>query len=166
VLIRDAQEEDWPAIWSFLRVVIATGETLCWQRDEAEEIVRAGWMRTPPGRTVVAVAADGRVVGAAERHPNQRGPGGHVANAGFVTDPAFGGRGIGRRLGEFVIRAAAAEGYRAMQFNAVVETNVGAVRLWRSLGFVVIGTVPAAFDHPVHGPVGLHVMHRSLEGVR
>ncbi|CAA9273445.1 MAG: FIG01201438: hypothetical protein [uncultured Corynebacteriales bacterium] len=166
MLIRDASAEDWPAIWSFLRVVIATGETLCWERDEAEEVVRAGWLRTPPGRTVVAVDAGGRVVGAAERHPNQRGPGAHVANAGFVVDPACGGRGIGRSLGRHVLRAAAAEGYRAMQFNAVVETNTGAVALWRSLGFAVVGTVPAAFNHPVHGPVGLHIMHRSLEGVR
>lgn len=53
-------------------------------------------------------------------------------------------------------------GYRAMQFNAVVETNAPAVRLWRSLGFDVIGTVPEAFDHPEHGLVGLHVMHRRL----
>ena len=49
-----------------------------------------------------------------------------------------------------------------MQFNAVVETNTRAVELWRSLGFEVVGTVPEAFDHPRHGPVGLHVMYRVL----
>jgi hypothetical protein len=49
-----------------------------------------------------------------------------------------------------------------MIFNAVVTTNP-AVELWRSLGFVILGTVPDAFDHPVHGPVGLHIMHRKLE---
>jgi ribosomal protein S18 acetylase RimI-like enzyme len=49
-----------------------------------------------------------------------------------------------------------------MQFNAVVETNVAAVRLWRSLGFEVLATVPEAFQHPVHGFVGLHIMHRQL----
>jgi ribosomal protein S18 acetylase RimI-like enzyme len=46
----------------------------------------------------------------------------------------------------------------------VVETNTGAVRLWRSLGFEVIGTVPAAFDSRAHGLVGLHVMHLPLDG--
>ena len=51
--------------------------------------------------------------------------------------------------------AAAADGYRAMQFNAVVATNAGAVALWRSLGFTVVGAVPDAFDHPTHGPVAL-----------
>jgi ribosomal protein S18 acetylase RimI-like enzyme len=49
-----------------------------------------------------------------------------------------------------------------MQFNAVVETNVAAVALWRSLGFEVLATVPEAFRHPTGGLVGLHVMHRRL----
>jgi ribosomal protein S18 acetylase RimI-like enzyme len=48
-----------------------------------------------------------------------------------------------------------------MQLNAVVETNTGAVALWRSLGFEVLATVPAALGHPVHGYVGLHLMYRS-----
>ena len=49
-----------------------------------------------------------------------------------------------------------------MQFNAVVETNVAAVALWRDLGFEVVGTVPEAFESRSHGRVGLHVMHRFL----
>jgi ribosomal protein S18 acetylase RimI-like enzyme len=47
-------------------------------------------------------------------------------------------------------------------FNAVAETNVEAVALYRSLGFSIVGTVPEAFDHPEHGLVGLHVMHLKL----
>jgi hypothetical protein len=46
----------------------------------------------------------------------------------------------------------------------VVETNEVAVRLWRSLGFEVLATVPDAFDHPEHGLVGLHVMFLDLRG--
>ena len=49
-----------------------------------------------------------------------------------------------------------------MQFNAVVETNTAAVRLWQSLGFEVVGTVPGAFRSATHGYVGLHVMHLPL----
>jgi hypothetical protein len=49
-----------------------------------------------------------------------------------------------------------------MVFNAVVETNAGAVALWRSLGFEVLATIPEAFHHPAAGYVGLHVMHRRL----
>jgi ribosomal protein S18 acetylase RimI-like enzyme len=72
------------------------------------------------------------------------------------------GRGVGRALGEEVIAWCAAEGFRAIQFNAVVETNAAAVALWRSLGFEVVGTVPEAFRHPRDGYVGLHVMLRRL----
>ena len=53
-------------------------------------------------------------------------------------------------------------GYRAMQFNAVVETNRAAVALSCSLGFNILATVPQAFDHPGTASSGLHIMHRPL----
>ena len=58
--------------------------------------------------------------------------------------------------------ARVAAGFRAIQFNAVVETNSSAVHLWQSLGFEIVGTVPEAFAHPAHGHVGLHVMLKRL----
>ena len=67
-----------------------------------------------------------------------------------------------RALGEHAISWAREQGHAAMQFNAVVEPNAGAVRLWRALGFRVIGIVHGAFEHPAPGRVGLHVMHRFL----
>jgi ribosomal protein S18 acetylase RimI-like enzyme len=79
-----------------------------------------------------------------------------------MVAPQAVGRGVGRALAEHVIAQAAYDGFRAMQFNAVVETNEPAVRLWRSLGFRLIGTVPEAFAHPVHGLVGMHIMHKPL----
>ncbi len=54
------------------------------------------------------------------------------------------------------------DGCRAMVFNAVVECNAPAVRLWQSLGLRILATVPEGFLHPVHGYVGLHVMYRRL----
>ena len=87
-----------------------------------------------------------------------------MATASFMVDPARSGRGVGRALGEYVVDWARATGYRSIQFNAVVETNEVAVRLWRSLGFEVLATVPEAFDHPDHGLVGLHVMFLNLCG--
>jgi len=120
-------------------------------------------MRRPPGRTFVALD-DGQVLGSAKLVPNLDGGGAHVANASFIVDPGGAGRGVGRALGEHVLAAATAEGYRAMQFNAVVETNTAAVALWRSLGFTVLATVPEAFRHPRHGLVGLHIMYRPLTG--
>lgn len=160
--MREATQQDWDAIWSFLKNIIATGETYTWDLDTDEENARQTWMQAPPGRTFVAVDSSGTVVGTAKMHPNQNGPGSHIANASFMVSPEHGGRGVGRALGEHVIARARANGYRAMQFNAVVETNTGAVALWRSLGFDVLCTVPEAFRHPTEGYVGLHIMHRRL----
>ena len=162
MLIRDATAADWPAIWGFLSRIVAAGETFTWDRDVSEERARAMWMHEPPGRTFVAVDDDGTVIGTAETHPNQGGPGAHVANAGFMVDPGYAGRGAGRALATRVIDQARADGYRAMQFNAVVETNTPAVRLWRSLGMEVLATVPEGFRHPADGYVGLYIMHRRL----
>jgi GNAT superfamily N-acetyltransferase len=79
-----------------------------------------------------------------------------------MVDPGQQGRGVGLALGTYALDWARASGYRSMQFNAVVETNVGAVRLWQRLGFEILTTVPEAFDQRDVGLVGLHVMHRSL----
>jgi GNAT superfamily N-acetyltransferase len=79
-----------------------------------------------------------------------------------MVGPAARGRGVGRLLGQTALDWARSAGFRAMQFNAVVETNTTAVALWRSLGFDIVGTVPEAFDHPTKGFVGLHIMHRRL----
>ncbi|TFD93345.1 GNAT family N-acetyltransferase [Cryobacterium lactosi] len=160
--IREAREGDWAQIWPFLRDVVAAGETYCWPRDTTEEAAKAWWMAKPGGRVFVADDG-GRVLGTAELHPNQPAAGGHVCNAGFMVAQRAAGRGIGRALAEHVLDQARNAGFRAMQFNAVVETNHNAVRLWQSLGFSILATVPGAFRHPVHGFVGLHVMHRSLE---
>lgn len=159
--VRNATADDWPAIWPFLREICAAGETFTYPREPSEEFARELWMVGPPGRTVVAVDGD-TVLGTANMYANKMGPGAHVATASFMVDPRHGGRGAGRALGEDALAWARAQGYRAMQFNAVVETNTRAVELWRSLGFEIVGTVPESFEHPTHGYVGLHVMYRRL----
>lgn len=162
MLLRDATAEDWPAIWPFVRDIVAAGETYTWEQDVSQDRARSLWLPGAPSRTVVASDDDGTVLGSAKFGPNQSGPGSHVSTASFMVAPQHAGRGVGRALGEHVVAEARAEGYRAMQFNAVVETNTGAVALWKSLGFDIIGTVPEAFAHPTGGYVGLHIMYRRL----
>jgi L-amino acid N-acyltransferase YncA len=160
VVIRPATDEDWPRIWPFYSRIVAAGETYAYP-ELGPGAARELWFEPPPGQTVVAAEGD-EVLGSAKMGPNRPGRGAHVATASFMVDPDRGRRGVGRALGEYAIAWAREAGYRSMQFNAVVETNTGAVRLWESLGFEILATVPEAFDHPAHGLVGLHVMYRRL----
>jgi len=159
--IREITDADWPQVWPFFRDIVADGETYAYPDDLEPEQAQALWCEPRPGRTVVAVDGD-QVLGSAKMGPNRPGRGSHVGTASFMVAPAARGRGVGRLLGEHVVDWHRREGYRAIQFNAVVETNTGAVRLWQSLGFRIIGTVPEAFASRRHGLVGLHVMHLPL----
>jgi GNAT superfamily N-acetyltransferase len=160
--IREAAADDWEAIQPFFREIVAAGETYAYDPDLTDDQARELWMVGPPGATFVAVE-DGRVVGSANAYPNRPGPGSHVASASFMVEPASAGRGIGRALGERVLEWARDENFMAMQFNAVVESNLAAVSLWRSLGFEIVGTVPRAFRLPDGTHVGLYVMYRRLD---
>ena len=73
------------------------------------------------------------------------------------------GGGIGRLMVEHSLREASNAGYRAIQFNFVVSTNVGAIKLYEKLGFRTLATIPAAFRHDQLGYVDALVMHRSLD---
>ncbi len=159
--IRPATEPDWPSMWPLVAEVAAAGETYALPDDLTSEVARDMWLEQPPGLTVVAVEGD-VVLGMAKTGPNRPGRGAHVSTASFMVAGWARGRGVGRALCEHVLEHARDAGYRSMQFNAVVETNTVAVRLWRSLGFEVLTTVPEAFDHPVHGLVGLNVMFTRL----
>lgn len=165
VLIREATAADWPAVHPIFAAVVGAGRTYAYPEDLGAEQARGLWLEPPPGRATVAVAGPqggAPVLGTAKMGPNRPGRGDHVATASFMVDPAASGRGTGRALAEEMVAWARRSGYRGVQFNAVVETNEVAVRLWRSLGFVVVGTVPGAFRHPGHGYVGLHVMYLDL----
>jgi GNAT superfamily N-acetyltransferase len=161
VIIRAASDRDWPRIWPFFSQIVAAGETYAYPEALTEQTARPLWMEEPPGQTVVAVDGD-LLLGSAKMGPNRPGRGAHVATASFMVDPAHQGRGAGSALGRFAVDWARDAGYRSMQFNAVVETNTVAVRLWQSLGFEILTTVPEAFQHPSHGFVGLHVMFQRL----
>jgi L-amino acid N-acyltransferase YncA len=161
MIIRDATEADWPAIYPFFSGIIAAGRSIAYDEGMSSDQARPYWMSAAPGRTVVATDSE-TVLGTANMGPNRPGRGAHIATATFMVDPAHQGKGVGRALGVEVLRWARHNGYHGMQFNAVVETNTAAVHLWKSLGFEILATVPEAFSHPDHGLVGLHLMYQRL----
>ena len=160
--IRPATGQDWPRIFPIYAAVVAEGRTYALPEGQTLEEARPWWMESAPGQTVVA-CEDGVILGSAKMGANRPGRGAHVATASFLVDPAHQGRGVGRALGQYVLDWARSTGFKAIQFNAVVETNLAAVHLWQSVGFEIVGTVPRAFRSATHGPVGLHVMYLPLD---
>jgi GNAT superfamily N-acetyltransferase len=163
--IRLAVDADWQAIWPFFDAIVQEGETYAFPLDLTLETGRGWWMERPPGETVVledGLGDDRRILGSAKMGPNRPGYGDHIGTASFMVAPEARGRGVGRALGEYVVGWHRERGYRGIQFNAVVETNEPAVRLWQSLGFEILGTVPEAFRSRAHGYVGLHLMYLAL----
>ena len=160
--IREAEAEDWAAIWPIWKGIVDDGETYAYPDTATSEQARGWWMEGPPSRVAVAVGDTGNVLGTAKMGPNRPGRGDHVGTASFMVGPAARGLGVGRALAEDMIAWHRQQGFRAIQFNAVVETNTAGVRLWQDLGFTIIGTVPGAFRSRHHGDVGLHVMYLPL----
>lgn len=162
VTIRQASGADWPSIWPFWQAIVAAGDAFTYGKDTSESDARSMWMLPSPARVVVATADAGAVLGTSNMYANRGGPGAHIASASYMVDPAHQRRGVGRALVEDSLSWARGQGFRGMQFNAVAASNTAAIRLYESLGFAVVGTVPEGFHHPRFGFVDLHVMFCPL----
>lgn len=159
--IRAARAEDAGDIWAIIGPVIAAGETYALDSDMGRDAALAYWLGDD--RETFVAEVDGQIVGTYYIRANQAGGGRIVCNCGYMTAAAASGKGIARAMCAHSLDHARLRGFRAMQFNFVVSTNERAVRLWQAMGFDIVGRLPKAFDHPVHGPVDALVMFQDLE---
>jgi len=144
--IRRAQKTDRDAIWKIFRAVVARGDSYVFDPHISRAKALEYWFGQKR-RCYVAIF-DERVLGTYILNANQPGLGSHVANAGFMVAPS---------------REAERLGFHAMQFNFVVSSNETAVRLWKDLGFRIVGRLPRAFRHAGKGFVDVYVMYRRLK---
>jgi ribosomal protein S18 acetylase RimI-like enzyme len=158
--IRRFETADWPAVWSMLQPTFAAGDTYAYPPSISETEARRLWIDAPAVTCVALV--DGAIAGTYFVKANQPGQGAHVCNCGYVTAAAARGHGIASAMCEHSQREALALGFRAMQYNLVVATNTGAIRLWQRHGFAIVGTLPRAFHHQRLGYVDALVMYKEL----
>lgn len=154
-------EKDYDGVWEIFSDVITGGDAFSFVPDTPKSELKKLWFAEEMD-TFVAVDNSGKVVGSYYVKPNQPGLGSHIANAGYMVHPEEKGKGIGRLLCEHSIDFARAKGYLGMQFNMVVSTNTAAVKLWKSFGFSIIGTIPQAFRHQKLGLVDAYIMYKGL----
>ena len=160
VTIRPADPSDADAIWAIFREVVGAGETYPFAPDTSrEEALR---LRFDVPRASYVAEVDAEVVGTYYLKDNQPSLGAHVYNAGYMVRSTAQRAGVGRSMCEHSLMEAKRLGYLAMQYNLVVTSNAGAVALWQSMGFDIVGTLPKAFRHVRRGLVDAHVMYRLL----
>ena len=157
--IRKATRDDDEPVWRILEPMIRAGETYPLPRDMGRDAALEHWFG---GDHEAFLAEEDGIVGTYYLRPNQGAAGSHVANCGYVTTPWAAGRGVARAMCAHSFEAAKARGFRAMQFNLVVSSNLRAVRLWQFMGMEIVGRLPGAFQHPTLGDVDAYVMYRKL----
>ena len=177
LVIREAvRGTDDAAVWAVLRPSVEAGDTFCadpkggmagglayfWPETARVWLAQEANPANKGSSQENVSSGSTEVLGCLYLRPNQTGNGAHVCNAGYCTLPAARGKGIAREMLTFSLAQAKAEGYRAMQYNFVVATNLRAIATWERAGFDVVGRLPRAFLHPEKGYVDALVMYRSL----
>ena len=157
---RIATHKDIKALWGILEPMVRQGGTYVFSLDKTKESMMDYWMEVD--KVTFLVEIEGVVVGTFYLKANQEGLGDHICNAGFVVSRDMEGQGLGRWMGEYAQEVAKSRGFLAMQFNFVIQSNQKAVRLWKSLGFSVIGEIPEAYRHPNLGLVPALIFYKKL----
>ena len=116
------------------------------QEDELNEITGDEFFKA---QSFTGLAVDGdEILALYILHPNNIGRCGHISNASYAVRSDVRGRHIGEIIVKDCIAKARELGFRILQFNAVVATNIHARHLYQRLGFKELGTIPGGFRMP------------------
>ena len=159
-MIRDFQDADIAQMNAIWNDVVEEGAAFPQREALDEETGRAFYAQQV--KTRVAVGEDGEILGLYILHPNNVGRVGHISNASFAVRRDLRGRHIGGELVKDSLEQAKAAGFRIMQFNAVVDTNVHALHLYKRLGFTDLGIIPGGFLMKDGKYEDIHVMYCDL----
>lgn len=151
---------DFEQIWPIFQDVIQSGDTYAFDPEMSKSEAEKVWIGQNYFTYIVKKGPE--IVGTFMMKANQPGLGNHIANAGYMVSANSRNQGIGRQMAEFSFGEAKRLGFTAMQYNFVVSSNVGAVELWKRLGFRIIGTVPNGFRHIDLGHVDAYIMYKEL----
>jgi len=154
--------KDFPEIWNIYQIIIKNGDSYLDDPAKTDaEYAKQKWLKESSINFTAKLKDE--VVGFYSLRNNYKDYGSHVANGSYIINPKFHHKGFGKEIALHSINQAKEAGYKAMQFNFVVTTNIAAVKLWQSVGFKIIGTSPKSYQHQGLGKlVDSHIMHRFL----
>lgn len=144
MIIRAYEKSDLPTMTDIWNEVITEG--IAFPQEEClDETTGAAFFAS---QTYTGVAADEnsqKIYGLYILHPNNVGRCGHICNASYAVRAQSRGQHIGEKLVLDCLSQAKKHGFRILQFNAVVESNIHARHLYERLGFVQLGIIPNGF---------------------
>ncbi|MCC3859691.1 GNAT family N-acetyltransferase [Pseudemcibacter aquimaris] len=155
--IREATDDDWEKIWPIFFEVVNKGDTYAYNPDTPKQEAFFIWLKRT--KKTYVFEENGEILGTYYITTNYTR---HVCNCGYMVSSAARGKGVATKMCIHSQNEARRLGYKAMQFNFVISTNVGAIKLWEKLGFDTVGRVPKAFKHPREGFVDALVMYKWL----
>ena len=144
IMIREYRRADLPFMTEIWNQIVGEGNAFPQEEMLSEAEAEAFFA----GQTCCGVAQDTeseRILGLYILHPNNVGRCGHICNASYAVKSELRGRHIGEALVKHCMEQGKKLGFRILQFNAVVRSNVSALRLYEKLGFTQLGVIPGGF---------------------
>ena len=142
MMVRAYQAADLPAMIRIWNEIVDEGIAFP-QEELLDEKTGAEFFA---GQSYTGVAEeDGKILGLYILHPNNVGRCGHICNASYAVASEARGQHIGEKLVLDCLKRGQELGFRVLQFNAVVESNVHARHLYERLGFKQLGTITGGF---------------------
>ena len=144
--IRKAVKSDYPAMVKIWNEVVEDGIAFP-QLDLLDENSGAEFFGSQTYCAVAENTESHEILGLYILHPNNVGRCSHICNASYAVKSTCRGKGAGKVIVEHCLFIAKQKGFKVLQFNAVVTSNVKALKLYENLGFVKLGTVPQGFEN-------------------
>lgn len=144
IIIRRYEPRDVTATMSIWNEVVRDGIAF----PQVEELTEGTADSFFSSQSYTGVAEDtetGEVLGLYILHPNNIGRCGHICNTSYAVRSDKRGLHIGEQLVKDSLAVGARLGFRVLQFNAVVATNIHALHLYKRLGFTQLGRIPQGF---------------------
>ena len=157
--IREYRQEDLPAMTAIWNEVVEEGNAF--PQDEPLDEEQGAAFFASQSYTGVA-EEDGTIYGLYILHPNNVGRCGHICNASYAVSSGSRGRHIGERLVKDCLTQGRRLGFRVLQFNAVVESNIHARHLYERLEFTQLGTITGGFRMKDGSYVNICPYYREL----
>lgn len=142
--IRAYKKEDLPEMIEIWNDVVEEG--IAFPQEEILTTQTGSEFFSSQTYSAVALNTDtGTICGLYILHPNNIGRCGHICNASYAVRSICRGLHIGEKLVTDSLYQGRQHGFRVLQFNAVVSTNIHARHLYERLGFIQLGTIPGGF---------------------